>query len=325
MKSGSRFFEQRQSLRRLGSWRLRWIVGICLVAGCQHPPPVRSSEAGARAPDAMPVATAHSSLDIAHGSTAGSSSATPNTTESITTEPTSTSPFPEQTWTELPVTGFLPALLWYRKGAPLFVVTHGAGGHAAWHCEHYHRLLDGRATLLCPRGKLRYAKDPSQGYYYPDHLALRREVIAVVEGFEALATPSGASRPYVYAGYSQGATMGALAFGESGGLFSQLVLVEGGFADWSQALVNRFRETGGKSVLFVCGTKQCATQAAGAVHRFVSSGLGAKSVWARGAGHVPDGAVGQALSNDLGFLLEADPRWQGFSPRPEDYSAPRGE
>jgi pimeloyl-ACP methyl ester carboxylesterase len=178
---------------------------------------------------------------------------------------------------------------------------------------------------LCPQGKRLHAKDPAQGYYYPDHLALQREVLGAIERFETLVVPPDATRPYVYAGYSQGATMGALAFAQHGGLFAELVLVEGGFADWSQALVNQFRESGGKAVLFVCGTKHCATQAAGAVHRFTKSGLKAKLARASGAGHVPNGAVGQALSSSLGFVLEGDPRWQGFTPNPEDYSAPGGE
>jgi predicted esterase len=224
----------------------------------------------------------------------------------------------EAVWTELSVPEFEPAVVSYRAHAPLFVVTHGAGGNAEWHCRHVDRLLGGRASLICPRGKRRHARDPSQGYYYPDHLSLRREVHAAVEQFEARVPEGGATRPYTYAGYSQGATMGALAFAEEGRLFSHLLLVEGGYADWSSALVNAFQRSGGHKVLLVCGTGACHRLAHEAVERFTRAGLQAKDVWAMGAGHRPDGAVGATTSKNLTFLLNDNPSWQDFSPVPED-------
>jgi predicted esterase len=175
-------------------------------------------------------------------------------------------------------------------------------------------MLQGRASLLCLRGKRRFAGDPSQGYYYPDHLALRREVTIAVERFEAVAPKA---RPYVYAGYSQGATMGALAVAPSGDVFSDLLLVEGGFADWSTALVNQFKRSGGRAVLIVCGTQHCRDLARGAVARFTSLGVDAKAVWASGAGHRPDGPVEQRTLDALPFLLQRDERWKGFSVGPD--------
>lgn len=309
---------QRQSKRTKGSRGVRLVRVSLLLVGCQYTLPTRPKATLDPLPRAAVTSTATSRPQ-----------ALPGTTETPTQSAAETVPPPHQppvgVWSELTLDEFEPALLWYKNSAPVFVITHGAGGHAAWHCQHYHRLLDGRATLICPQGKLRHAKEPALGYYYPDHLALRREVLSAVERFEALAPQTLARRPYVYAGYSQGATMGALAFAEHGELFSQLVLVEGGFADWSDALISRFRATGGGGVLFICGTKQCATQATSAAGRFVAHGLKSSAFWAKGAGHIPDGAVGQTLSEHLGFLLDLDPRWQGFTPNREDYSAPRSE
>ncbi|HMA93153.1 MAG TPA: hypothetical protein VKP30_10735 [Polyangiaceae bacterium] len=232
---------------------------------------------------------------------------------SVAQEPVSDSPelqrIPEATWTEIAVPQFEPAVAWFRARAPVIVVTHGAGGEAEWHCRHFHRIFSGRATLLCPRGKRIAFKDETRGFYYPDHHALRREVQAVVQQFEQLVPGVGSARPYVYAGYSQGATMGALAFAEAGSLFSRLLLVEGGFADWSNLTVNHFHKSGGQAVLIVCGTKACGQRAQVAESHFRKAGVRFRMVWAKGAGHRPDGPVDLLTVTNLPFLLEGDARW----------------
>ncbi len=321
MNSGSPFFTKRQSALPLSTRGSCLVLGICGLVACHHPTPAPMPLREQRVDRSRgPVETKAAEPSIqADNTNLTPVSAAPATAENPINR------LAEAAWSELPLPSFEPALLWYRAGAKLFVITHGAGGEAKWHCQHYHRLLNGQASLLCPQGKRRHAGDSTQGYYYPDHFALRREVLQAIAQFEATVASVNPTRPYIYAGYSQGATMGALAFAQHGQLFSQLLLVEGGYADWSQALVTQFQQSGGKAVLFVCGTKPCATKAEGAVHRFTASGLDAKLAWAKGAGHVPNGAVGQALSNSLGFLLADDPRWQGFTPNADDYSAPRSE
>lgn len=314
MRSGSPKIPQRQccTLRRLSECLL--VLGIGCGA-CQHQAPALPRPSPKAAPVSHPTPPTPTPHPLA------SESLEKPQSPSHSTAPREGGPV-DSVWTELPLEGHESAVLWYRSGAPVFVVTHGAGGHAEWHCEHFHRLLEGRATLVCPRGKRRFARDPSQGYYYPDHIALRREVLAAVGKLESLASNA---RPYVYAGYSQGATMGALAFADSGGIFDQLLLVEGGFADWSSGLVSQFQRSGGQAVLWICGTASCNKHARAAARRFTGAELRAKVSYARGAGHRPDGAVGQILSDSLPFLLEGDARWQGFTPRPESASFPRGE
>lgn len=227
-------------------------------------------------------------------------------------------PFPEAKWAELAVPQFEPAVIWYRPSAPVIVIAHGAGGEAEWHCRHFHRIFAGRVTLLCPRGKRIAFKDETRGFYYPDHFALRREVHALVDQFERLVPSAESQRPYVYAGYSQGATMGALAFAESGSLFSKLLLVEGGFADWSNLLVTRFRKSGGQAVLIVCGTKLCGQHAQTAEGYFRKAEVRFRTVWAKGAGHRPDGPVDRLTVAHLPFLLEGDARWGEFALSAED-------
>jgi predicted esterase len=304
---------------------------VCWFAGCYHQAPKEPEHARNPPAAAMAATTPGPPSSAAVSATTPESLSSAATTEPVPTADAPNRPTPAEhvtreipaaVWTELEVPEYEPALVWYRPRAPLFVITHGAGGQAEWHCRHFHRILDGRATLLCPRGKRRHARDASQGYYYSDHFALRREVLAVVNRFEA-SVPT--SRPYVFAGYSQGATMGALAFAQNGEIFSQLLLVEGGYADWSSTLITQFQKTGGKAVLFVCGTQSCHDQASAAARRFAQVQIRVKVSWAHRAGHRPDGPVGETMADDLSFLLADDPRWQGFTPRHADYSTPRGE
>ena len=173
-------------------------------------------------------------------------------------------------------------------------------------------MLNGKATILCPRGKLRYAGDEARGYYYPDHLFLEREVKSAVAAFETRFEPRSAGEKYIYAGYSQGASMGALAFAGHGELFSQLILIEGGYKDLTRGLAERYVHSGGTGALFVCGTKACHDQAQSKLAVFKQLGLTVEVHYAPGAGHRPDGAVTRALLKALPRLLATDPRFNGL-------------
>lgn len=293
-------------------------LGFSCMA-CQRQPPVTQDGA---APKVASIATPPSQQTQPLTADPPAHPSSPTVTGIGTAGSPDPEPLAAGIWSELAVEGYEPAVLWYQKSAPLWVISHGAGGHAEWHCEHFHRLLAGRATLLCPRGKQRFSHHPSAGYYYPDHWALQREVLAAIAKYESMVGPT---RPYLYAGYSQGATMGALAFANAGGIFDRLLLVEGGYADWSPMLVRQYQQSGGKAMLWICGTGACNRQARAAAQRFKGSPVETRVHLADGAGHRPDGAVGQATSQNLPFLLQMDARWQGFTPNPEDNSAPRGE
>jgi predicted esterase len=215
---------------------------------------------------------------------------------------------------EVALEGFEPAIVFYVPGAPKLVITHGAGGHAQWHCQHWTQILTEKATLICPRGKRRSQRDESRGYYYPDHLALSREVHSALAAFESQFERRKPEERYLYVGYSQGASMGALAFAPQGKLFSHLILLEGGYADFSLSLAREFKQSGGLGALFVCGTKICRDKAQLAVGGLRKLGLVGLLRWAEGAGHRPDGRVTQALVAMLPQILAADARWEGVVP-----------
>jgi predicted esterase len=147
------------------------------------------------------------------------------------------------------------------------------------------------------------------GYYFPNHYELEREVMA---GLEALwsSFPDAARTSIVYAGYSQGATMGALMIVEHADVFHRLVLIEGGTGEWNLARAQQFRRRGGQRILFACGREHCRDTAHRSAHWLERAGLVVRVLYARGAGHTPAGVVGEKVAEAFGWLTEGDPRWQ---------------
>ena len=179
-----------------------------------------------------------------------------------------------------------------RRPAPLLVATHGAGGDPEFDCDHWSRLTRGEWFVLCPRGTP-LSRSYEGSYYYRNHLELEREVVAALA--EARARHAGAlsDEPGVYAGFSQGATMGALMVIDHGRDFRALVLVEGGFNEWTAKRARRFRETGGDSVALICGGSGCAARAQTSAGILERAGLRARVEHAEGAGHTFLGSVAE--------------------------------
>ncbi len=215
--------------------------------------------------------------------------------------------------TSLPVAGFEPSVIRLpadRKASPVFFVTHGAGGQADWHCNHYADLLGPSAALLCLSGKRMVARDPARGYYYPDHLWLSDELAMARATMIEKYSPVLQVDSSVYVGYSQGASMGVLAVAAHGDWWSRLALVEGGYDTWSSALAQKFKGHGGQRVLFVCGTDHCRKLASQAVATLTRASVEARLFTAPGAGHRPDGPVAARVREGLVWLLQGDNRFE---------------
>ncbi|MEO6602178.1 MAG: hypothetical protein ABIQ16_20015 [Polyangiaceae bacterium] len=217
----------------------------------------------------------------------------------------------EPAFRALEVPDFSPSLVRLPQGngkAPILVVTHGAGGTAEAHCELWARIVKEKALLLCVRGKAR-GPNPADGEYYPDHRQLERETFAALAALRSRYSARIADGPVLYAGFSQGATMGALMLVDHAQEVTRLVFVEGGFADWSVARARAFRERGGERVLFVCGRKECAGRAKTSVAWFKLAGVPARVEYVPGAGHSHDARVEARILATLPWLLEGDARW----------------
>lgn len=214
----------------------------------------------------------------------------------------------------LEVSGFLPAPYAApevgKEGldAPLrvFVIAHGAGGRGEHHCAFWEEALPPDVALVCPQGSLLNRGEPEGGAYFSDHLALGRELgalrVAIMEKWGANVQDQG----WRYIGYSQGATMGALAVVGALPVFTELVLIEGGGESWTAPRVRDFKLSGGQRVLLACGTPGCAKRGEQSASALRQAGLDARHVHAPGGGHTYGGEVGRLALEGM-RLWESEP------------------
>jgi len=209
----------------------------------------------------------------------------------------------------LEVPGFEPALLFIPGGdepRPLVVAAHGAGGGPEWECDYWRRLTEERAFVLCLKGTP--LGGSNAGYYYRDHRALDREFSAAERAARS-AEPRIIVGSGLYAGFSQGATMGTPIIAEHAAAFPYAVMIEG-FMAWNVPGARRFLTAGGRRVLIACGSKECASKGKTSEQWLRAGGVPVRLEHAPGAGHTPAGAVMDRVEAALPWLLEGDPNWK---------------
>jgi predicted esterase len=210
-------------------------------------------------------------------------------------------PFGQREGTTLEVPGLLPAPLFVPRGGegsgPMRVAffAHGAGGRGMDHCVFWDPHMPDDYVLVCPEGALLDRRNPHGGAYYPDHLKLREELVALVAALRERLGARIVQGGYRYVGYSQGATMGALAIVGEIDFFKELVLIEGGGENWSSRRATEFKARGGERVLLSCGTQGCTAHARRSVPILEAAGVEAQEAHAPGAGHTYGGGVGRAV------------------------------
>lgn len=245
---------------------------------------------------------------------AAASTAPPAESPALSPLPAPTPAPPVAHFEALPVTGHLDAVVALPAASgrqPILFATHGAGGAPEHHCAAWRQQLGQRGIIVCLRGVMvNRLIGPEAGFYYPDHHALEKELIATLESFEAAYAERILPNSYVYAGYSQGATMGALMLPPHAGRFKRVLLVEGGFADWPLASARRFAQSGGERVAFVCGVATCQRGAEKSAQILARADSLALSKYAPGAGHTYGGTVADRIREALPWLLEDYPGWQ---------------
>jgi predicted esterase len=206
---------------------------------------------------------------------------------------------------ELRAEGFLPASLLLPSGPPpeagfrVLFLAHGAGGSGMEHCTYWDPYFPLDVLFVCPTGALLNRGEPEGGAYFPDHLKLRAELQALVLALRARMGADLSPRDWTYMGYSQGATMGALAIVGEMTDFARLILIEGGAENWTTSRAQQFREGGGQSVLLACGTKGCATHGRRSLVALEGADLEAAHLHVTGGGHTYGGSVGHALHERL--------------------------
>lgn len=199
--------------------------------------------------------------------------------------------------------------------APLIIVAHGAGGRPEPHCERYRELVQGRAFILCTRGRAldRQLPPDQRGYFYDGHHELGKEVRLALEALEARYGDRVDRSRTIYAGYSQGATMGILYLQQGGATdahVSGILLVEGGSAEWSIALSAKLRREGVGRVAIVCGQASCYRAAKTSRAWMERGGLEVTIDYAQGAGHTYGGPVAPLVEEAFDWIVATDERWK---------------
>ena len=224
----------------------------------------------------------------------------------------------DQWLVDLPVEAHRPAVVGLPLGTtsprPVLVVTHGALGLTRPYCEMWRGIVGDRAFVLCPRGARMspYLPDDVSGHFYPSHLYLADEVTAALAALHARYGERVDLRAPVYAGFSQGANMGALVLPDHPARFARAALVEGGvgeYLEWNVAVAARWHEAGATRVLFACGRHDCAEAARQSRHALRLGGLESALVYVGGAGHHWDGPMQRALEDSFAWLVEGDARF----------------
>jgi predicted esterase len=159
---------------------------------------------------------------------------------------------------------------------------------------------------------MRHVPHEHAAYYYPDHFALEREVLAAIEALSARypdrLDPSGA----VWAGFSQGAIHGALVIVLHPQTFPRAVLIEGGngfFDEWSPAAARKYSRAGGERVLFGCGSPYCVRTANRCAGYLEQAKVDTRVTHAEGAGHSYGPAMEASLHESFAWLVADDARW----------------
>ena len=248
---------------------------LALLSGCAPSASVRSASTGPRAePAAFSGRATPSPERPPSGRLAPALSAERSTTRL-------TPPEAAGALLPLPVPEHEPAVVVLpsepRAARPVLVVTHGAGGSPEEHCSLYQAIVRGRGFILCPRGEPTARRLPpgESGFFYRDHRALEREVRAAFAALKEAYGDHVDARAPIYAGFSQGAIMGALFLPSRPVLFARGVFIEGGVGEYEE---------------WTLATARAAAEGAG-------------------AGHTYGGAVGDAIVEALPCLLEGDDRW----------------
>jgi pimeloyl-ACP methyl ester carboxylesterase len=164
--------------------------------------------------------------------------------------------------------------------------------------------------LLCLRGSAMYPHRKDTGYYFVNHYALERETIAALDALEREHADRIAAGPALYAGFSQGAIMGALILPLHPERFRRAILIEGGYDEWDVPSARKLARGGTARVLFACGQSYCATHARRSIEWLRAGGVEARLELAPGAGHTYAGEGGERVLAAFDWVVAGDERWK---------------
>lgn len=176
--------------------------------------------------------------------------------------------------------------------ARLVVGVHGAGDRPDWACGGWRLGSQVTALVACPQG---HPLGPTT-YAWVSPQQLEERTLVTVEVVRARYAAYLAQPPYIFAGFSQGATLAEPFLRKHAALFPIAILAEGGYRTLSSpAFAAAYRAGGGRRVVLVCGNPACFATARSAKGVLERAGLEALVVGDEKAGHNLNGRMQRAL------------------------------
>jgi hypothetical protein len=190
---------------------------------------------------------------------------------------------------------------------PLVVAVHGAGDRPDWACSEWRAIFGPRPFIVCPRG----APFASGAFVWWSADALR---VAIGRAFEATRVRFGAyvaEGPRVYAGFSQGAVLGASIVEGAPDTYPYAIFLEGLGEIGTRRFTRAFHDRGGKRILVACSQAGCEGSRRAPVEALTRASIDARLVYIGPIGHTVNGAVIGVMRAEIPWLLEGDTAWIG--------------
>jgi hypothetical protein len=105
---------------------------------------------------------------------------------------------------------------------------------------------------------------------------------------------------------------GAKVLADEPELFSEALLVEGGFTEFTPVVAGAWSKGGGKRALLACGIASCPSEWRRAEQALRQAGIESRVLDARTGRHNLDGEMMKALRAAFPWLVRDDPRWRAF-------------
>jgi hypothetical protein len=123
--------------------------------------------------------------------------------------------------------------------------------------------------------------------------------------------------PYVYAAFSQAATLAGPVLVNAKGRFPRVALTEGGYHGFEDGMARAFVKSGGERVLYTCSQGGCLGSFAGSKAALTQAGADVEVHSPGPVGHSLTPQVRASINADLTWLVEGMPGWEGYPSAPK--------
>jgi predicted esterase len=188
---------------------------------------------------------------------------------------------------------------------PVVVAVHGAGDRPDWACSEWRAIFGPKPFIVCPRGT-----PMAGGFVWSSADALKVAIGRAVDGTRVRHGAHLDEGPRVYAGFSQGAILGASIVEGAPDVYPYAIFHEGLGDVGGRRFTRAFAEHAGKRIILACSQAGCDRIRRAPLAALVQAHIDAKLVYAGNIGHTINGAVIEAIKQELAWLVAGDERWK---------------